>query len=217
MADTRRVMAAFGYVAPAVSISFVFLATVLDPRFSWHSRSLSSIGEATGTSVFALGSVDQLAYNFFNAGLLLTGLLGLPFIVVLWDDASSRIGRLSVASLGVTLIGVMGVGVAYLDGPFDGFHFPAAATFFFAVAFTLWLHSTATIQRTDGDRGLGFLWLANVYVLTWVLWILLEAQAFTRDDVWTWFAVPEFVAALVLAAWIASQARRLRVQSYRSQ
>jgi len=212
MTETRRALVAFGYAAPVVSISFVLLSTLLDPKFSWQTRSLSSIGEATGTSLLALSSVNQIAFNLFNAGLFLTGFLGLPFVVVLWRDAGSRAERVGVATLVLTLLGVMGVGVTYLDGPYDAFHFPAAATFFFGVALTLWIHSTGVVQRTDGDRGLGFIWLANVYVLQWVIWIILEAQAFGDDDVWTWFAVPEFVAALVLAAWIVTQARRLHGQ-----
>ncbi|WP_136716261.1 hypothetical protein [Halorientalis salina] len=213
MTDTKRALAVFGYIAPAVSISFLVVSTLVDPLFSWQTRSLSSIGEATGTAVFALSSADQIAFNLFNAGLFLTGLLGLPFVVALWMDAGSRPERIGVGSLVVTLLGVMGVGVTYLDGPFVAFHFPAAATFFFGVALTLWIHSTGTIRRTDGQRGLGFVWLANAYVLQWVLWIVLEAQAFGEDEVWTWFAVPEFVAALVLAGWIVTQARRLRTQS----
>lgn len=213
MTDTRRDLALFGYVAPAVSICFVFLSTVLDPRFSWRSRSLSSIGEATGTSIFALSGIDQIAFNLFNAGLFLTALLGFPFVVALWLDAEVRAERIGAGALTITLLGVMGVGISYLDGPYEAFHFPAAATFFFGVALTLWIHSTGAVQRTSGNRGLGFIWLANAYLLSWVVWILLEAQAFRDDDVWTWFAVPEFIAAVVLAGWIVVQARRLRTEN----
>ncbi|MFB6178262.1 MAG: DUF998 domain-containing protein [Halorientalis sp.] len=210
MADTRRLLAAFGYVAPVVSISFVVLATLIDPKFAWQTRSLSSLGEATGTSVLALSSGNQLAFDLFNAGLFLTGLLGLPFVVALWGDTESRIERAGIGMLVVTMLGLMGVGVSFLDGPFDQFHFPSASVFFFGVALTLWIFSSGSIKRTGGERGLGFVWLANVYVLQWVIWMILEATAFSGDDVWTWFAVPEFAAALVLSAWIVTQARRLR-------
>lgn len=210
MTDTRRLLATFGYAAPAVSISFVFLATVLDPKFSWQSRSLSSIGEATGTSLFALSSTNQIAFNLFNAGLFLAGVLGLPFVLALWYDAEKRAERISTGLLTVTLLGNLGVGVAYLDGPFAGFHFPAAMTLFFGIALTIWVHSTGQIQRTGGERGLLFLWLSNVYVLIWVVWIVLETLVFTADgDTWTWFAVPEFIGAVLLGVWVAFQANRL--------
>lgn len=205
----RRVLALFGYAAAFVPLSSVTLATVLDPAFSWRSRSLSSIGEATETSLVALSSLDQVAFDLFNGGLLLSGLLGGPFVVALWLDADTRFERAGVVSLAVTLLGNVGVGVAYLDGPYTSAHFLAAMTFFYGVAVTLWLHGSGLVRRTDGDRGVGTLWLANGYVLTWALWILVELQAYPDDDVLTWFAVPEYAAAVAIAVWVAAQARRL--------
>jgi hypothetical membrane protein len=209
MDDRQRLLAKFGYAAPAVAVSFVFLGTLLDPKFSWESRSLSSIGEATGTSLFALGSLDQVAFNLFNGGLLLSPVLGLPFAVALWNDAKMGAERAGIVLLLLTLFGNFFVGVAYLDGPFASIHFPAAMTFFFGIGLTIWTYSTGMIQRTDAERGLGFMWVANFYGLAWIIWILLETMAFTSDDVWTWFAVPEFIGAVVFGLWIAAQAHRI--------
>lgn len=203
-------VAKLGYVAPTVSIGFVFLATVIDPQFSWRTRSLSSIGEATGKSLFALGSADQIAFVLFNAGLFLTAILGLPFAYVLWLDAKERFERAGTVLLVLSLLGAMGVGIAYLDGPYAGLHFPMALTLFFGVALTLWAHGSGLVQRTRGRAGLTAIWMANIYVIFWVLWMILEAVVWTGDgDVWTYFAVPEFVAAVALGIWVVMQARRI--------
>lgn len=203
-------LAKLGYVAPAVSVGFVFLSTLIDPQFSWQTRSLSSIGEATNQSLFALGSTDQLAFVLFNAGLFLSALLGLPFAYVLWVDAKERFERAGAVLLVVSLLGSMGVGIAYLDGPYAGLHFPMAVTLFFGVALTLWAHGSGLVRRTRGRAGLTAIWIANVYVISWVLWMISEAIIFTGDgDTWTYFAVPEFVAAVALGVWVVMQARRI--------
>jgi hypothetical membrane protein len=208
--ETLEQLAKLGYVAPAISVGFVFLATLIDPKFSWRTRSLSSIGEATNQSLFALGTADQIAFVLFNSGLFLSALLGLPFAYVLWVDAKRRFERAGVVLLVVSLLGNMGVGIAYLDGPYAALHFPMALTLFVGIAFTLWAHGSGLVQRTRGRAGLLAIWIANVYVIGWVVWMVLEALVFTSDgDTWTYFAVPEFVGAIALGVWVVLQARRI--------
>jgi len=154
--------------------------------------------------------MNQVAFNLFNAGLFLAGFLGLPFAVALWNEAQKRVERVGVGMLVVTLFGNMGVGVAYVDGPYEAAHFPAAITFFLGIALTIWIYSTGQVQRSNAERGLGPLWVTNGYVIMWIVWIILEAMVYTGDgDTWTWFAVPEFLGAVVFGTWIAGQARRL--------
>jgi len=210
MVDRRVALTKLGYVGPVVSVGLTALATLIDPKFDWRSRSLSSVGEATGQSLLALGNLDQLAFSAFNLGLLAAGLLGLPFLVALWADGENRIERVGIGLAVVTLLGSIGVAVAFLDGPFDPFHFLAAMTFFFGLTFTMWVYGTGLAKRTGGARGLGAVWLANVHAVGWVLWIMLEAFLFTGDgDTWTYFAVPEFVGAVCFGAFVFLQARRL--------
>jgi hypothetical membrane protein len=48
MLERRDVARRLGYVGPALSVGLLTLATLIDSLFSWRSRSLSSMGEATG-------------------------------------------------------------------------------------------------------------------------------------------------------------------------
>lgn len=209
MTDRERLFAKFGYVSPVVSVTLVFLSTVLDPAFSWRTRSLSSIGEATGTSVLALSSLDQVAFTLFNSGLVLPGLIGAPFAVALWWDATTRTEKAGVVALVITFVALAGVAVAYLDGPVASLHFPTAMTFFVGTAFVLWIHGTGLVKRGETRSGLVAIWIANGYLLFWVVWIIGEALVWRGDDVWTWFAVPEFLAAIALSVWVFLQTRRL--------
>jgi hypothetical membrane protein len=210
MAERRDVVRKLGYVGPALSVGLLTLATLIDPLFSWRSRSLSSMGEATGQSLLALGSLDQLAFDAFNLGLVLAGVLGLPFLALLWADSENRIEQVGLVFGGVTLLGSIGVAIAFLDGPFAAFHFLAALTFFFGMTFTMWTYGTGIAKRTGGEHGLGAVWLANAHAVVWVVWIVLEGLVFTGDgDTWTYFAVPEFVGAVLFGAFVAMQARRL--------
>lgn len=210
MVERRATLRRFGYVGAGASVGATFLATLLDPKFNWQSRSLSSMGEATGQSLLALGSLNQVAFDVFNLGLLLAGLFGIPFLTLLWADSETRLERVGVGFGAATLLGSMGVAVAFLDGPFAPFHFVAAMTFFLGLTITMWTYGTGMVKRTGGERGLGAIWLANVHAFVWVGWMLLEAFAFTGDgDTWTYFAVPEFLAAVLFGAFVVIQARRL--------
>jgi hypothetical membrane protein len=212
MVERRVALTKLGYVGPVVSVGLTVLASLLDPKFDWRSRSLSSMGEATGQSLTALGSLDQLAFSAFNLGLFAAGVFGLPFLVVLWADSGNRIERIGIGLAAVTLLGSIGVAVAFVDGPFDPYHFLAAMTFFFGLTFTLWVYGTGLAKRTGGDHGLGAVWFANVHAVGWIIWIMLEAFLFTGDgDTWTYFAIPEFVGAVCFAAFVFLQARRLDV------
>lgn len=209
MADWKRSLAVFGYIAPLVSVGCITLGTILDPKFTWRSRSLSSIGEATSTSLLT-PTLDQVAFTLFNGGLVLAALLGAPFVIALWLDARRHAERAGVGLLAVTLAGNAGVGVAYLDGPFDPLHFLTAMVSFFGVALTIWVHTSGVIHRISTTDGVRLFWVANAYVLVWVFWIALELVAFQSDDVLTWFAVPEYAAGVALGIWTISQARRIR-------
>jgi len=210
MVERRATLLKLGYAGPVASVGAIFLATLLDPKFSWRSRSLSSMGEATGQSLLALGSVDQLAFDVFNLGLVLAGVLGLPFLALLWADSETRTERIGLVLAGLTLLGSIGVAVAFLDGPFAAFHFVAAMTFFFGMTLTMWTYGTGLAKRTGGAHGLGAIWFANVHAVGWVGWMLLEAFLYTGDgDTWTYFAVPEFVGAVLFGLFVATQARRL--------
>ncbi|MCT9096585.1 DUF998 domain-containing protein [Haloarchaeobius sp. HME9146] len=209
MPDTRRTLDYLGLAAPTLALGTLFLATIVDPKFDWASRSLSSMGEATPHSLFALGTPDQLAFLLFNSGLLLGAVLGLPFSVRLWQRSRNAAEKVGVGFLVVALVAMGGVGIAYLDGPFAGLHFLAAVSFFLFGTFALLAYGTGSVLAGESRRGLAILWAGVGHLLVWVFWVVLETMAFTTDgDTWTYFAVPEAVGAFVFGAFVFVTARR---------
>jgi hypothetical membrane protein len=212
MPTLPRKLAYLGYVAPATAIALILLASFVDPQFSWATRSLSSMGESTGMGFLAVGSRDQLAWLLFNGGLFAGGLLGLPFVALLYERARNRLEQAGAVWFGLGLLSMTGVGVAFLESdaapaPFDEFHFLFAAFLFFAIAIAPWLHASGNALAGDVRQGVGVIWLANLYAIQWVVWIVLEGLVWQGDDVWTFFAVPEFVGAIVVGVWAAWLAR----------
>ncbi|WP_435358206.1 DUF998 domain-containing protein [Haloarchaeobius sp. DFWS5] len=205
----RRTLTPFGLAAPAIALSTLFLATLVDPQFSWARRSLSSMGEANGHGLFDLTSRDQLAFVLFNGGLVFGGLLGQPFAARLWLDSENRYERAGIVAFVVALVAMSGVGVAYLDGPLNGLHFLAATTFFFVGTIALLCYGTGRVLAGASRVGLGTMWLGIGHLLVWVGWVVLEALAYTDDDVWTYFAVPEAVGAVAIGGWAGVTAWRL--------
>jgi hypothetical membrane protein len=206
-ADRLVPLTTFGYVAAALGVGLIFLGTLLDPAFSWQSRSLSSIGEATDAGLLTL---DRIAFLVFNGGLALGGLLGLPFVYRLSMDAETTADRIGVVWLAVSLLGMIGVAVAYLDGPLAGLHFLFALTFFLAGTLGVWFYSSGQALRGHVRRGVLGIWVGNAHILGWVVWIMLEAFLWGDDgDTWTYFAAIEFVGALLFGGWIFWTARGL--------
>jgi len=208
MIRSRESLLSFGYPAVVLGFGFMFLGTLIDPEFAWKTRSLSSIGEANGHELLAVGSLDQIAFLLFNGGLILGGLIGLPFVVVLGSLTEGTASTAGTVCGVLTLLGMSGVGVAYLDGPLGGLHFLFATTLFFGLTFTMWTFGTAMALGDDPRYGIGTIWLSNAQVFLWIVWIIAEAMALTGDDVWTYFAVPEFVAGLAFGGWVVVTARR---------
>lgn len=201
----RRLATACGVAAPIVAIGAVFLATLLaaPETFTWRERALSDMGRH-GTRTFPL----------FNGGLVLGGLLGLPFGWWLWTTARSGLERAGVVLLWAATIGLVGVGVFFIGHTEfyleTDLHVPAAAAVFVLAPFAQWVYGTALVLAGRRRLGLASIWLGIVHPVTWLGWVLTRVGA---DDPWGWFAVPEFVAALAFGGWIALLARELNRQT----
>ena len=74
----------------------------------------------------------------------------------------------------------------------------------------VWFYSTGQAFRGKVRRGVTGIWIGNVHILGWVVWIVLEAFLWGDDgDTWTYFAAIEFVGALLFGGWIFWTARSL--------
>lgn len=174
-------------LAPTVAFVAIVGSTLLAPEFSWTGDALSDLG-APGAGTAWL----------FNGGLILAGLLGLPFAAALASMARNRLDRLAVASLVATLGSLAGVGL-FPSG--HSLHFPVAAGFYLGATLTLWLAGTASALADEVRFGLAAIWLANCQVLQWIAWAVGLRPG-------SGLAIPETIGAALFAAWVLARARR---------
>ncbi|WP_080508406.1 DUF998 domain-containing protein [Haloparvum sedimenti] len=164
---------AAGAASPAVALGGILLATLLDPTFSWTGDALSDLG---------VRAPSALA---FNGALIVGGLLGLPYAHLL----SERGGRAVGVAFGVGTLCLAGVGL-FPSGTAP--HAPVAVGFFLLATVAVAVDGAARREEPTGRLSLA---LAAGHVLAWVTW---------GAGLWpaTGLALPEFVGAMIVAAWV---------------
>lgn len=192
--DRRRLGLACGLAAPIVALLAILAATTLDPQFSWLDSALSHTGELPADrSISASFLLDAPQFLAFNGGMIVAGLLDLPFAAVLYEDARNRLERAGVVVLGIAVVLLASVGVFFLPlsphGPVAIGHFLAATVFFV-------VYGAGAIRA--GRRRFGALTasLAVAHLLGWFVWALWLA-----DGPVPGIALPEVWGAALFGGW----------------
>lgn len=196
--DRRGLAIRTGLIAPPIALVGILLATLVDPSFSWTNDALSYTGELPpGRSISIDLFLDRPSFLLFNGSLIVTGIVGLPFAWLLYDDATHPLERSGAVTLAIALLSLAAVGVFHLP---HGWHAPAAIVHFIATMGFLWLYGLGTAQSGDVRRGAVAVVLGFVVLGTWLLWTFAMADA--------GIAIPEYVGALALGGWVLSEAFR---------
>ncbi len=202
MADRAHIATYCGIAAPAVALGAIALATIVAPTetFSWQNEALSEMGRYGAPTFF-----------LFNGGLIVGGLLGLPFVRRCWATSRNAVERLGVVLLAIAVGGLIGVGVFFLEHTAVYFersvHGFAALSVFGVAPFASWVYGSGAALAGDGRLAVASVWFGNVHPLAWLGWLLSLGG---RVDTDTWFAVPEFVAAVAFGGWILTLAITVR-------
>lgn len=203
-ASRRRLGYASGIAATLVAFAAILAATTLDPGFGWLDSALSHTGELPAnrslTADFLRSNPQFVA---FNGGLILSGLLGLPFAAVLYHDAENRIQRAAAATYALAVLLLAGVGVFHLPRTL---HAPVAIGHYLATTAFFAVEGAGAIRA--GARRFGAITaaLAPVHLAGWVVWAVALA-----DGPVPGLAVPETYGALLFGGWtVAVAAARLR-------
>ena len=187
MAAARRALAWSGLAGSALGFSTTLLAVALSPTFSWTASALSDLGAASSPTAAV-----------FNGGLLVAGLVSLPFALVLWSAARNAVERGGAVAFATTVASLAGVG-AFPTG--TALHVPVAVTYFVALSVALWVHGSGAVLAGDARRGLAAVWLGLANVAAWGLWAVSGLEG---------VALPEVVGSLALLAWLAHTTAWLR-------
>jgi len=198
--NVRDAPAACGMAGPLLAGVAILAATVVDPSFQWTTSALSDMGALPeGRAITAEFLRSNPQFLVFNGGLVVAGVVGLPFSWSLWNDASNRFHRAGAVAFALAMTALALVGVFHIPRPLHGL---AAIAHYLAGTLLLWLHGTGTVLAGDVRRGLTTAWIGNIHLLFWIVWAL-----FLRGTI-PGLAVPETVGALLLGGWVIATARR---------
>ncbi|WP_121821556.1 DUF998 domain-containing protein [Halostella salina] len=187
MTDLRRVAAATGLVAPIVAVGSFMLATLVSPSFTWAGAALSDMGRP-----------GEPTYWLFNGGLVVAGVVGVPFAYALAGAARNAVHRAGVAAFVVAVVCMGLVGVLHL--PRAGHGAVAIGHYLFATV-TMLVWGAGDLRAGERRRGLATVGLGVGHVAMWVGWGLTLAPAY--------FAAAEAAGAAMFAGWLLGTARLL--------
>ncbi|MFC7096607.1 DUF998 domain-containing protein [Halobaculum marinum] len=175
----RRVAAASGAGASVVSLGGIAVAVALAPWFSLADTALSDLGVADAAAVAAA----------FNWGLILAGLVGLPYAWAMWTATDGLAARLVAAEFVVAMLLMAGVGVFPSDSPL---HFPVALGFYLAITVVF---ATDGLRRRATTAGRVALAFAALHLAQW--WLYVAGVRLGPG-----LAIPELVGAGLLIVWV---------------
>jgi hypothetical membrane protein len=179
--DLDRLGRASGVAFVLVSLGAILSATLVSPTFTWTGSALSDLG--------APGTATALP---FNGGLVLSGLVALPFVAWLYRDGRNRLERAGGAVLGVSAVLSALVGIFPIGTPQ---HFPVAVAFFLSIPVALWTHATGSYRAGDARGAAVGLVCGALDPAAWLVWwIYVRGLA-------PGLAIPEIVGVLGLHAW----------------
>lgn len=164
-----------------VSLGAILSATLVSPTFTWAGSALSDLG--------APGTATALP---FNGGLVLSGLVALPFVAWLYRHGRNGLERAGGAVLGVSAVLSALVGVFPTGTPQ---HFPVALAFFLSIPVALWAHATGSYRAGHArDAAVGVV-CGALDPAAWLVWGLYGRRVAPG------LALPETVGVLGLHAW----------------
>ena len=179
----RRICAFSGFLSPLIAYSLIYLAIIHAPWFSWLTNALSDLGAV------------PISGQYFNTGLIISGLLESIFCVGLFFSVKMIINYVGVFLLLLNSFSLIGIGL-----------FPETAGrihFYFSVAFFLLLFLSLLFLgffyfRVVHSIGLGVLGLfcSISSLIIWLIpWNVMGVYG---------VAIPELLSSFFGSVWVMS-------------
>lgn len=189
MEELTRAGRAGGIAAVLIAAIGIAGAALASPAFSVTGNALSDLGQPDNPAA------TEVTTLLFNGGLVLAGLVGLPFAVTLRDESASRLGGVAVVAFVVALLGMVGVGLFPAGQPL---HVPSALALYLASMVAMTVHGVADAADSHRRRAVVTLSLVVVHVGGW--WVWAAGGPVLRPGL----AVPELLGAGAFAVWVVT-------------
>ncbi|WP_458190354.1 DUF998 domain-containing protein [Haladaptatus sp. NG-WS-4] len=184
---TEKFRIATGILTPLVALGTFGVGAALSTTYTWPGEPFSVIG-----------GEGNFAALFFNAGLVVTGLLALPFATRLWT-ASSRAVAVLYALVGVTLVGA---GLFPIGGDSIA-HELFGAGIFLGIWLLLWTAGILEWRSGAPREGATVIALGSITLVVWLPY----------DFGLTWaqigWGAAEVVVVVCFGVWSVSTASKL--------
>ena len=169
-----------GILTPILAFTFISLAILTYPEFSWVDNALSDLGVVPGVTS-----------TLFNFGLFASGLFSLNFAVGLYKLSKNVLGK--IGAIIFFLAGMALEGIAVANENVRPFHFAFSVAFFVLMPIALLVFYGHFLKTSQKRLGV-FTWLvAGVAFLPWVL-------QFTVLN-FSGVAIPEAISAAAGSVW----------------
>lgn len=170
-----------GTIAPIVAFTFILLAILNFPQFSWTGNALSDLGVQEGVTAI-----------LFNSGLVIGGILALVFASGLFVLQKTMLGRIGVFIFVLAALAFMAIGV--FSENVEPTHYYVSVTFFVLFPVSMLVIGAAFLLTAKVKMGL-FTFLTAITAA--LVWVLQFAMRYVPN-----VAIPETISALLASTWI---------------
>lgn len=184
MGRLRRALVWSGVTGSGIGLATTLLATFVSPTFTWTGNALSDLGAPVAATPW-----------LFNDGIVIAGVVSLPFAWVLFGTANHNLERAGAVTFAGAVVALALVGVFPIG---TNLHAPVAIAYFLLLTLAMWLHGTGTALAGEVRRGLTGICLGIGHVLAWLGWVVSGVSG---------IAIPEFTGSLLFLTWIGLTTR----------
>lgn len=138
------------------AFTFIFLAIVCSPQFSWTENALSDLGVQEGVTPI-----------LFNCGLIIVGILALVFVSGLFVSQKMILGRIGAFIFVLAALALMAIGVFPENVKLT--HYYASVGFFVFFPISILVLSATFLLEAKVKLGLFTFLFAAVAVVVWVI------------------------------------------------
>jgi len=183
-----KYLALCGIIAPLIAYTFIALAIMQMPQFSWTQNALSDLGVWKNSALT------------FNLGLMLAALIQITFAASLCRYFNKPLGRIGVIIYLISSIALLLIGV-YPESA-GRIHFYVALSFFtLAPIYLIFLAASLIKECGEFSFGIITIFLAILAILPWLLYL----QVLNVSGV----AIPELLSTIPASIWNITTAIKL--------
>jgi len=183
-----------GIVTPIVAFTFISLAIVYSPQFSWTENTLSDLGVQEGVTAI-----------LFNYGLIIVGILALVFASGLFVLQKTMLGRIGAFIFVFAALILMAIGV--FPENVKPAHYCASVGFFVLFPISIFVISAAFLLTAKVKLGLFTFLVAAVAVVVWIIhWTIPFGSGVAIPE--TLFAVSASTCFIVLGSKMLKEVSR---------